>query len=55
MMMAVVGFIVKVSGSSKAMAVGAPIPGRTPTIWPKKTPIPQKRRFVQVRETAKPE
>ena len=40
MMMAVVGLMVKVRGRSKAMAVGAPIPGSTPTSWPKRTPKP---------------
>jgi hypothetical protein len=32
MMIADVGFIEKVKGRSKATAVGAPMPGRTPTI-----------------------
>jgi hypothetical protein len=54
MMMAVVEFIVNVMGRRSAMAVGAPNPGSTPTIWPKNTPAAQQRMLFTVSATANP-
>ena len=54
MMMAEVGLKEKVRGRSSAIAVGAPIPGRTPISWPKSTPTAQQRRFCPVSAMVNP-
>jgi hypothetical protein len=54
MMMADTGSIPNVVGSRSVMPPSGPIPGRTPTMVPRKTPSAQYRRFVGVRPTENP-
>ena len=46
MIMAEIGFILKVAGSKIEIAPIGPIPGRTPTNVPNNTPKKQKKTFV---------
>jgi hypothetical protein len=54
MIMALVGFIWNVSGSSMAIVAGGPSPGITPTTVPRNTPAKHQARFTGVSATAKP-
>jgi len=48
------GVIFKLIGRRRAIAPAGPIPGRTPTSVPSKTPKKQKRRFIGRAATWKP-
>src|SRR4029453_470013 len=54
MMKALVASIPYVSGSSRATAMAGPMPGRTPTAVPKRTPTKANSRFMGVAAVAKP-
>ncbi len=54
MMMALVGFIWNVSGSSIAMVAGGPSPGMIPMTVPSNTPTKHQNRFSGSSATAKP-
>src|SRR5512136_1547976 len=54
MMMAVVGFMPKVKGTSMAVPATGPTPGRTPMMVPMVTPKKQKRRLVGEMTVIKP-
>src|SRR5918999_5949334 len=54
MIIALAGFMRKVSGSSMAMVAGGPRPGITPITVPSSTPTKHHSRFTGCRATAKP-
>src|SRR3954468_17273672 len=54
MMSAEVGFIPHVTGISSAIPAEGPIPGSTPMIVPRKTPMNVYQRLIGCRQTAKP-
>ena len=54
MIMADTGGIWKVIGMRSAIVLAEPIPGKTPTSVPSRTPVKQLRRLKGVRHTEKP-
>src|SRR5258706_4700755 len=54
MIIALAGFMRKVSGSSIAIVAGGPSPGMMPTMVPRKTPTKHQNRFAGCSASAKP-